>query len=112
MIKNNSTCFVCKKRFNASTNKIVVCFPCNHYYHEKCLKSLKSNICTINDCNQHILKTYDKFSVNSMKENCDETGDTFGENKQINPIQYYINLLSLERSTYKPSIIDIFMHFL
>lgn len=85
----NSTCPLCKKRFNRSLEQIVVCYPCEHYYHKKCFDNNAGLKCCIESCD-HTLQ-----SCKSRNDFCYED-------------QHAINLLSLERTPYVPSYYDIF----
>lgn len=85
----NSTCPSCKKRFNKSLKEIIVCYPCEHYYHRECFDNNISCKCFIDSCDNSLI---------SYKSKCD-----FNLNDQ-----HSINLTSLERTPYIPSYYDIF----
>lgn len=80
----NSTCPICKKRFNASHKFIAVSLPCEHYYHKKCLKSVENCVLCEKKCICY--KEQHDYSVHD---------------------QHYINIMSLERTKYTPSYYDI-----
>lgn len=86
----NSTCPGCKIRFNASLSQIVVCDQCEHYWHKECIDKNIGYKCKIDSCD---------FVVCSYKSKKDFTHNS----------QHAINLLSLERTHYRPSCYDIFI---
>ena len=86
----NSTCPICDKRFNASNKTIIVCYPCEHYYHKDCFLNTQTVNCIFKQCNSIITnyKTLSDFNNDDM---------------------HAINIMALSRSTYKPSFYDIFV---
>lgn len=84
----NSLCPNCKERFNASLKKIVVCYPCEHYYHENCANSNINKKCKHATCNKtlKLYKSKKDFEIDN---------------------QHKINLLALKRTSYKPSTMEI-----
>lgn len=85
----NSTCPFCKKRFNRSLKQIVVCYPCEHYYHKECFNECIGAKCNVESCKYTLVECKSKNAFHSTE-------------------QHAINLLSLERTPYVPSYFDIF----
>lgn len=85
----NTTCPLCKHRFNSSLKQIIVCFPCEHFYHKECFDKNINLKCCIESCDNilHLCKSKNDFCSTD---------------------QHAINLLSLEKTSYVPTYYDMF----
>ena len=96
--KSNSSCPYCKKRFNTTLESLSVCEECGEISHEKCYQKY----------NNHNPDCLNDNLVHHKCHNSRYVNESFLFKKSKVLKQKYIDIVSLKRTNYKPSLFDYF----